>query len=76
MTLVGSAEVLQASVGIVYNITGIYTIAGGTARFAGAQGSVTMRRGASPATFLTSPRVRIADRNQIGIDTGPQRRSC
>jgi hypothetical protein len=39
---------------IVIDITEINTITGGTGRFAGAQGTFTIQRVASPVTFLTS----------------------
>lgn len=51
-TVVGSAEP-SATPGFI-SITEIYTITGGTGRFAGAQGSFTSERLASLATKLTS----------------------
>ena len=53
-TIVGSGEPMVTPDGIVFSITEIYTITGGSGRFAGAQGSFTMERVASPVTFLTS----------------------
>jgi hypothetical protein len=51
-TFTGSAE-LTTTPG-VRSITEVHTITGGTGRFAGAQGSFTVERLASPVTFLTS----------------------
>jgi hypothetical protein len=50
-TIVGSGEP-TATPG-VFSITEIYTITGGTGRFAGAQGIVTVERFASAVTFST-----------------------
>jgi len=51
-TIVGSGE--PTATPNVISITEIYTITGGTGRFAGAQGSFTVERLANAATFLTS----------------------
>ena len=51
-TIAGSGEP-TATPG-VFSITEIFTITGGTGRFAGAQGSFTVERLASAVTFLTS----------------------
>jgi len=51
-TVVGSGE--RTAIHGVISITEIYTITGGTGRFAGAQGSFTVNRLASGITFLTS----------------------
>ena len=51
-TLAGSGEPTDTPG--VFRITDINTITGGTGRFAGAQGSFTMERLASPVTFMTS----------------------
>jgi hypothetical protein len=51
-TIVGSGEFTDTP-GIL-SITEIFTITGGTGRFAGAQGSFVMERLASSVTFLTS----------------------
>jgi hypothetical protein len=51
VTIVGSGELIAPD---VISITETYTITGGTGRFAGAQGSFTMERLASPVTFMTS----------------------
>lgn len=53
-SITGSGEPMAAPDGIVFIITEIFTITGGTGRFAGAQGSFTMERVASPVTFFTS----------------------
>lgn len=53
VTTVGSAEPMATPDGIVFSITEICTITGGTGRFEGAQGSFTVERVASPVTFLT-----------------------
>ena len=50
-TVVGLGELIAPD---VISITETYTITGGTGRFAGAQGSFTMKRLASPVTFMTS----------------------
>jgi len=49
-TVMGAGE----QVGELISITEIYTITGGTGRFANARGSFTVERLASPTTFLTS----------------------
>jgi hypothetical protein len=51
-TIMGSAE--PTANPDVISITEIYTITGGTGRFAGAQGSFTAERLANMVTFLTS----------------------
>jgi hypothetical protein len=53
-TIVGEGEPIATPDGIVFSITETYTITGGTGRFAGAQGSFTGERLASPVTFFTS----------------------
>ena len=53
-TFVGSGEPTVTPDGVVINITEIFTIVGGTGRFAGAEGFFVMERVASPVTFLTS----------------------
>jgi hypothetical protein len=53
-TFVGSGEPTVTPDGVVINITEIFTIVGGTGRFAGAEGVFVMERVASPVTFLTS----------------------
>ena len=50
-TVVGSGVLIAPD---LISITETYTITGGTGRFAGAQGSFTMERLASPVTFMTS----------------------
>jgi hypothetical protein len=50
-TIAGSGEPTDTG---LLRITEIHTITGGTGRFAGAQGSFTVERLASPVTFLTS----------------------
>lgn len=50
-TIVGSGVFITPD---LISITETYTITGGTGRFAGAQGSFTVERLASPVTFLTS----------------------
>ena len=51
-TVAGSGELAGRS--NIIRITEIHTITGGTGRFAGAQGSFTVKRLASGVTFLTS----------------------
>ena len=53
-TFVGSAEPTVTPDGVVFSITEIYTITGGTGRFAGAQGSFIVERLADPNKFVTS----------------------
>ncbi len=50
-TITGSGEVIESG---LISITEVHTITGGTGRFAGAQGSFTVKRLASGVTFLTS----------------------
>jgi hypothetical protein len=50
-TVVGSGVFITPD---LISITETYTITGGTGRFAGAQGSFTVERLASPVTFMTS----------------------
>jgi hypothetical protein len=50
-TLNGSGEIIEPG---LISITEVHTITGGTGRFAGAQGSFTVKRLASGVTFLTS----------------------
>ena len=50
-TINGSGEVIE---GGLISIEEVHTITGGTGRFAGAQGSFTVKRLASGVTFLTS----------------------
>ena len=50
-TITGSGEVIEPG---IISITEVHTITGGTGRFAGAQGSFTVKRLASGVTFLTS----------------------
>ena len=50
-TITGSGEVIEPG---LISITEVHTITGGTGRFAGAQGSFTVKRLASGVTFLTS----------------------
>jgi len=52
VTIVGSGE--PTSTPGVFSITEIWTITGGTGRFAGAQGSAVVERLASAVTFTTS----------------------
>ena len=53
-TSVIPAELTPTPDGVVFSIKEIYTIIGGTGRFAGAQGSFTVERLANGVTFLTS----------------------
>jgi hypothetical protein len=53
-TIVGSGAPVMTPDGLVFSITDVFTINGGTGRFAGAQGSFAMERVASPVTFVTS----------------------
>jgi hypothetical protein len=53
-TFAGAGQPTVTPDGLVIKITEIYTITGGTGRFAGAQGSFIVERVASPVTFLTS----------------------
>jgi hypothetical protein len=50
-TITGSGEVIEPG---LFRIEDVHTITGGTGRFAGAQGSFTVKRLASGVTFLTS----------------------
>ena len=50
-TITGSGEVIESG---LISIEEVHTITGGTGRFAGAQGSFTVKRLASGVTFLTS----------------------
>ena len=50
-TVAGSGQVIGPG---LISITDVHTITGGTGRFAGAQGSFTVKRLASGITFLTS----------------------
>jgi hypothetical protein len=50
-TITGSGEVIEPG---LIRIEDVHTITGGTGRFAGAQGTFTVNRLASAATFLTS----------------------
>jgi hypothetical protein len=52
-TSVMPAEVTPAPDGVVINIKELYTITGGTGRFAGAQGSFLLERVADPQKFIT-----------------------
>jgi hypothetical protein len=47
------AEVTPTPDGFVFNIKEIYTITGGTGRFAGAQGHFLVERVADPQKFIT-----------------------
>ena len=47
------AELTYTPDGVVFSIKEIYTITGGTGRFAGAQGSFVMERVADPQKFIT-----------------------
>lgn len=53
-SVLGSGELFDTPNGPAIRITEIFTITGGTGRFAGSQGSFTMERIASPVTFTTS----------------------
>jgi hypothetical protein len=53
-SITGSGEPMATPDGIVFIITEVHTITGGTGRFAGAQGSFIVERLASGVTFLTS----------------------
>ena len=50
-TITGSGQVIEPG---LFRIEEVHTITGGTGRFAGAQGSFTMKKLASGVTFLTS----------------------
>jgi hypothetical protein len=50
-TVAGSGVVIEPN---LFSIEDVHTITGGTGRFAGAQGSFTVKRLASGVTFLTS----------------------
>ena len=50
-TITGSGEMIEPG---LFRIEEVHTITGGTGRFAGAQGSFTVKRLASGVTFLTS----------------------
>jgi hypothetical protein len=50
-TVAGSGQEIEPN---LFSITDVNTITGGTGRFAGAQGSFTVKRLASGVTFLTS----------------------
>ena len=52
-TSVMPAEPTPTPDGVVFSIKEIYTITGGTGRFAGAQGSFLMERVADPQKFIT-----------------------
>src|SRR5262249_6753516 len=52
VTIVGSGEPMATPDGVVFSITEICTITGGTGRFAGAQGSFTVERVANPKTLF------------------------
>ena len=52
-TSVRSGEPMPTPDGVVFSIKEIYTITGGTGRFAGAQGSFLMERTADPQKFIT-----------------------
>jgi hypothetical protein len=52
-TSVVPAELTPTPDGVVFSIMEIYTITGGTGRFAGAQGSFIMERVADPQKFIT-----------------------
>ena len=53
VTFAGSSEPTSTPDGVVFSITEIYTITGGTGRFARAQGSFIMERVADPQKFIT-----------------------
>jgi len=50
-TITGSGQMIEPG---LFRIEEVHTITGGTGRFAGAQGSFTMKKLASGVTFLTS----------------------
>jgi len=50
-TITGSGQAIEPG---LFSIEEVHTITGGTGRFAGAQGSFTVKRLASGVTFLTS----------------------
>jgi hypothetical protein len=52
-TSVMPAELTPTPDGVVFSIKEVYTITGGTGRFAGAQGSFLMERVADPQRFIT-----------------------
>lgn len=52
-TSVIPAELTPTPDGVVFSIKEVYTITGGTGRFAGAQGSFLMERVADPQKFIT-----------------------
>ena len=52
-TSVMPAELTPTPDGVVFNIKEVYTITGGTGRFAGAQGSFLLERVADPQKFIT-----------------------
>ena len=52
-TSVMPAELTPTLDGVVFSIKEVYTITGGTGRFAGAQGSLLMERVADPQRFIT-----------------------
>ncbi|MEO8125495.1 MAG: hypothetical protein ABI822_00310 [Bryobacteraceae bacterium] len=52
-TSVMPAELTPTPDGVVFSIKEVYTITGGTGRFAGAQGSFLIERVADPQRFLT-----------------------
>ena len=52
-TSVIPAQVIVTPDGVVFSIHEIYTITGGTGRFAGAQGSFLLERVADPQKFIT-----------------------
>ena len=52
-TSVMPSQVTPTPDGVVFNIQEIYTITGGTGRFAGAQGSFLVERVADPQRFIT-----------------------
>lgn len=52
-TSVIPAEVMQTPDGVVFNIKELFTITGGTGRFAGAQGTFLVERTADPQKFVT-----------------------
>jgi hypothetical protein len=53
VTSVMPAELTPTPDGVVFSIMELYTITGGTGRFAGAQGSFIMERVADPQKFIT-----------------------